>query len=188
VFSNVDAQFSSKASVILFLKQNHCKWTPFVQVNMFHKCTMATHPLINGDWDCAAWIRLQQWNYSNPIGNMHTLAEPVYSKAQGCNKPTTMHHHHHHSDQKFILKNHIWLLQSTVSSHHLELPQSWDKYLMWRKAVGIWLITICNCPYYTFISMLQSQCGIYLMSSFVLLMLYLHCQSSNFHFHIFLKH
>jgi len=47
---------------------------------------------------------------------MHTLAQPVYSKAQGCNKPTTMHHHHHphHSVQKFILKNHIWLI--TINS------------------------------------------------------------------------
>jgi hypothetical protein len=46
---------------------------------------------------------------------MHTLDEPVYSKAQGCNKPTPMHHqphhhHHHHSVQKYILKNHIWLI------------------------------------------------------------------------------
>jgi hypothetical protein len=58
LFSNIDAQFSSKVSVKLFLKHNHCKWTSFVQMNMFCKCIMTTCPLINDDWDCEAWVRL----------------------------------------------------------------------------------------------------------------------------------
>jgi hypothetical protein len=185
VFSNADAQFSSKASVILFLKQNHCKWTPFVQVNMFHKCTRATCPLINGDWDCAAWIRLQQWNYSNPVGNMHTLAEPVYSKAQGCNKPTTMHHHH--SDQKFILKNHIWLItiNNFITSFRITpvIRQIFDL----KESCGDIINNNSQLPllhFYQYASVPMWNLSDVLLC-FANALFTVYCQSSNFHVHLY---
>lgn len=190
LFSDDDAQVSSKVSVKLFLKQNHCKWTSFVQMNMFHTCTVATGPLTNDDWECEAWIRVQQWHYSKHAGSMHTPAEPVYSKAQGCNKPTTMHHnrhHHHHSVQKFILKNRIWLITINTFITSFRITPVKRQTFNLKESCGDIINNNSQLPllhFYQYVSVpVRNLFNVLLCLANALFREY--CQSSNFHFHLY---
>jgi len=188
LFSNVGAQVSSKVSVILFLKQSYCIWTSFVQMNMLHICTTTTCPLTDNDWDCAAWIRLQRWHYSKPAGSMHTLAEPVHSKPQGCNKHTTMHHHHHHHPvQKLIVTNHILLITINSFITSFGITPVMRQIFNLKESCGDIINNNSQLPllhFYQYVLVpVWNLFNVLLCRANALFTVY--CQSSNFHFYLY---
>jgi hypothetical protein len=85
------------------------------------------------------------------------------------------HHHNHHSVQKFILKNHIWMITINSFITSFRITPVMRQVFNLRENCGGIINNNRQLPLLHFISMFQSQCRIFLTSCSVLLMLYLEC-------------